>query len=67
MHCSSEEVDSAFVTMPDIKNGIHYLYTEDIALQRVLSNTLKAVFTGPIGIANKIWLRKEILRDLQRL
>ena len=56
-----------FITIPSISEGKNYLYTENDELKVLLSKTIKAQFNGHKGETRKLWLRKEILRELQKI
>ncbi len=56
-----------FMTSPSISQGINYLYTENEEIKVSLSQIINAKFEGNVGTTPKLWLRKEILRELQKL
>jgi inorganic pyrophosphatase/exopolyphosphatase len=54
-----------FMTAPSISEGKNYLFTKSKDIKEVLENKIGAEFEGDIGVTGKLWLRKEILRELQ--
>lgn len=56
-----------FMTVPSISEGKNYLYSENSEVQSILIRTIGAKFTGDTGETSKLWLRKEILRELQKV
>jgi hypothetical protein len=53
------------MTAPSISEGKNYLFTKSKDIKEVLENKIGAEFEGDIGVTGKLWLRKEILRELQ--
>jgi inorganic pyrophosphatase/manganese-dependent inorganic pyrophosphatase len=66
---SSQKADSWFFTSPSIGEGKNYLYTLSKETQQLLTKTISADFNQEtnIGITKKLWLRKEIVRELKKL
>jgi hypothetical protein len=56
--------DYWMLTAPSIDQGINYLYTPDPRLQGYLEKALGASFDGSVGTTKRLWLRKEIIREL---
>ncbi|MBU1110356.1 DHH family phosphoesterase [Patescibacteria group bacterium] len=56
-----------FLTSPSISEGKNYLYTEDEKVKQLLIKTINAKFDNNHGETNELWLRKEILREIQNL
>ncbi|OGM24308.1 hypothetical protein A2715_00520 [Candidatus Woesebacteria bacterium RIFCSPHIGHO2_01_FULL_39_32] len=54
-----------FLTAPSISEGKNYLFTKNPYVKRLLEKTISAKFDGDIGETKKLWLRKEILKELQ--
>lgn len=54
-----------FFTSPCISEGRNYLFTRDETLKKILSQALTINFTDDIGVTDKLWLRKEILKKIQ--
>lgn len=53
------------LTVPSIKEGINYLFCPDLTVQNMLKTSIGAIFRGNIGTTSKLYLRKEILREIQ--
>lgn len=53
-----------FMTAPSISEGINYIYSENLDVKNILSAKIGAKFDGDIGVTNKLWLRKEILKKI---
>jgi len=53
-----------FMTAPSISEGVNYLYTENKETQKLLKDRINANFINDMGVTNKLWLRKEILKEL---
>jgi hypothetical protein len=45
-----------------IKDGCSYFVTDEPAVQQWLANLLGVKFDGNVAAANRMWLRKEILK-----
>lgn len=56
-----------FMTVPSLKETKNYIYAEDPTVQAMLSKALGVVFQENIGVTDKLWLRKEILKKLYTL
>ena len=56
-----------FMNLSGLKDGKNYLYAESDKLQRILEKVTGAKFKDNIGTTDRLWLRKEIVRDLQKL
>jgi inorganic pyrophosphatase/exopolyphosphatase len=54
-----------FFTSPSINEGINYLFTKNPEVKSLLEKTIRAKFDGDIGITDKLWLRKEIMKEIQ--
>lgn len=52
-------------TCVSIDEGINYLYCTDDLLKKTLLSLIGAEFSGDFGVTTKLWLRKEILRELK--
>jgi len=50
---------------PCLSEGRNYLYTKNEILKNLLRRVMTITFEGGIGVTNKLWLRKEILRLIQ--
>lgn len=50
---------------PCLSEGRNYLYTKNEVLKNLLRRVMTITFEGNIGVTNKLWLRKEILRLIQ--
>lgn len=55
-----------FLTAPSIKEGINYLVATDAATKNMLTDTIHATFEGDTGTTSDLWLRKEIIREIQQ-
>ncbi len=56
-----------FMTSPSISQGINNLYCENEEIKEILKQIINAKFDDNLGTTDKLWLRKEILRELQKL
>lgn len=54
----------AFLTSASISEECTYLVSNDSKTQQMLEKAINAKFTGNIGKADKLWLRKEIIKAL---
>jgi len=54
-----------FLTSPSINEGKNYLFTKNPEMKKLLEKLIGAKFNGDIGTTDKLWLRKEILKELQ--
>lgn len=52
-----------FINIASISEGKNYIVCEDIAVQKYLSTILDVNFDGKIGVTNRLWLRKEIMKS----
>lgn len=59
--------DLWFYTSPSISEGKNYLYSEIDLARELLAKAIGANFSGNFGTTDKLWLRKEIVRELQKL
>lgn len=50
---------------PCLSEGRNYLYTKNEVLKNLLRRVMTITFEGNIGVTNRLWLRKEILRLIQ--
>ncbi len=55
------------LSVPSIKEGINYIYTESDFLKDLLSQIIDIKFDGDIGKTTKLWLRKEIRTKILKL
>ncbi len=55
------------ISVPSIKQGVNYIYTESNFLKDLLSQIIEIKFNGDIGITEKLWLRKEIRAKILKL
>lgn len=55
-----------FLTAPSIFEGKNYLLTLDENKKKLLEKAIDAKFEGDIGTTNKLWLRKEIIREFNK-
>lgn len=53
-----------FMTAPSISEGKNYIYTENEEIKKILEDIIGAKFQGDVGVTDKLWLRKEILKKL---
>lgn len=63
----SPESDRAFITIPSIQEGVNYIMCLDIEVQQKLTKAIGAVFNANYGKTPKLWLRKEIIRELGKI
>lgn len=56
-----------FLTSPSISEGKNYIITKDETKKRDLEKVIGAKFDGVLGTTEKLWLRKEIIRELSKL
>ncbi|MDP2860647.1 MAG: DHH family phosphoesterase [bacterium] len=56
-----------FFTSPSISEGKTYLFTKSKVVKELLEKALNLKFSGDLGEAPKLYLRKEILKKLQEL
>lgn len=59
---SSFGYENWFLTSPSISEGRNYIFTKSEAVKNILRDNLDIKFDGDLGVTNKLWLRKEILR-----
>ncbi len=52
------------MSLPSIKEKYNYLYTENPEVRKIFSDIIGAIWEGPIGVTKKLWLRKEIRKQL---
>jgi len=57
---------NSFLTSPSISEGRNYIITLNDEVKTALTKTINATFTENIGITDKLWLRKEIIRELSK-
>jgi len=62
----SSDCDYSFLTSPSISEGINYLITLNEGVKSILSERIGAKFNGAVGLTDKLWLRKEIIRELSK-
>jgi len=55
------------MSIPSLKEKKNYIYTENPEVKELLSKVLDITFEGNRGITKKLWLRKEILKELYSL
>jgi inorganic pyrophosphatase/exopolyphosphatase len=53
-----------FLTIPSISEGKNYVFCPNTYLQWLLASVTWNSFEGELMITNKLWLRKEFIRDL---
>jgi len=56
-----------FFTSPSIFEGKNYLFAKNDKIKDLLLKSIGAKFEGDIGTTDKLWLRKEILREFYKL
>lgn len=56
--------DKWFMTSPSISEGKNYLFTKNDEIKTILEKAIGAKFDGDLGVTNKLWLRKEIIKEL---
>lgn len=56
-----------FHTTPSISEGKNYVFTEDTQVKQLLKIAIHAKFHGNIGESPRLWMRKEILKQLYQL
>jgi len=54
-----------FVTAPSIGEGKNYLFTRNLNIRQILEKAIGAKFEGDTGTTKKLWLRKEIMREIE--
>jgi hypothetical protein len=54
-----------FMTAPSISEGKNYIFTKNNKIKDLLERKISVEFDGDVGETKKLWLRKEILRELQ--
>lgn len=57
---------SWIISLPSISEKINYLYTENSDVQQLFSSVFGARFENNIGKTDKLWLRKEIRKELYK-
>lgn len=57
----------SFFTSPNIKEGFNYIICENEELKKQLEKIIDVKFDGNLGKTNKLWLRKEIIREYNKL
>ncbi len=62
----SAACDNSFLTSPSISEGINYIITLNEDVKTLLSAKIDATFVGNLGKTDKLWLRKEIIRELSK-
>lgn len=55
------------MSIPSLKEKKNYIYTENLEVRELLSKVLGITFEGNRGVTEKLWLRKEILKELYSL
>ena len=58
---------SWFVTIASISEGKNYLICRDNKLKEILTTALCAQWIGDLSVLPKLLLRKEIIRDIQKI
>lgn len=58
--------DYSFLTVASISEGKNYIVTTDKEMQESLEKNIDAEFDGDLGQTDKLWLRKEIIRELMK-
>jgi len=59
--------DYWFMSIPSIGERRNYIYVENPEIKELLSKVLDITFEGNRGVTEKLWLRKEILKELHLL
>jgi inorganic pyrophosphatase/exopolyphosphatase len=57
---------NSFLTSPSISEGINYIFSLNSEVKKLLTSRIGAVFDGNMGKTEKLWLRKEIIRELSK-
>lgn len=65
---ASQGADAWFYTSPSIAEGKNYLVATSNEIQAILRKSIGAHFDGKtnIGTTDKLWLRKEIIREIKK-
>jgi len=53
-----------FLTAPSISEGKNYIFTKNDEIKDLLSAEIGVKFEGDVGVTDRLWLRKEILKRL---
>ena len=53
-----------FLTLPSISEWYNYLFTTDQKMKDVLVDLIDASFEGDVGVTDRLWLRKEIIKEM---
>lgn len=56
-----------FMSVPSLKEKKNYIYTENPEVKELLTKVLDITFEGDRGVTQRLWLRKEILKELYSL
>lgn len=56
--------ENSFFTSPNISQGFNYIVAKNEELKEKLKRVVGAEFNGNLVKTNKLWLRKEIMREL---
>lgn len=64
-YLASFNVENSFLTIPSIEEGFNYIVTESEYIKSLLKRLIGVEFHGNIGKTSKLFMRKEIIRDLQ--
>ncbi len=56
-----------FMSVPSISEDKNYFYAENATMRDVLARAIGAKFDGAFGTTDKLWMRKEILREFATL
>jgi len=62
----SSPYPNSFLTSPSISEGKNYIISLNKETRDNLSKAIGAQFEGNLGFTNKLWLRKEIIRELKK-
>lgn len=55
------------MSVPSLSERRNHFYTENAEVRELFTRGLGATFDGPYGTADRLWLRKEILKEFQKL
>lgn len=55
------------MSVPSLSERRNHLYSENAEVRELFTRGLGAKFNGPFGTTDRLWLRKEILKEFQKL
>jgi hypothetical protein len=64
-HMSIHHDNEWFMNIIDLKSGRSTILSPSIRIQKWIARTLDITFTGDTGLADRLWLRKEIIKHDQ--